>query len=133
MNTVEGGVRENGIIVPGVLEDGTPNNIRISAQDYFNGAWVWNNHEYSIIDGSYVKLRELTLSYNFGALGPIRNLSLGVFGRNLAILHRSAAAKDLGLDPEAASQMGGSERGTGFENFMPPSTRSYGFNLNVSL
>lgn len=133
MNTVEGGVRETGIIVPGVLEDGTPNNIRISAEEYFNGAWVWNNHEYSIIDGSYVKFRELTLSYNFGTLGPIKNLSLGVFGRNLAILHRSAAAKDLGLDPEAGSQMGGSERGTGFENFMPPSTRSYGFNLNVSL
>lgn len=132
-NTVANNVREEGIIVQGVQQDGTPNTVRLSAQDYFNGPWVWNNHEYSIIDGSYVKLRELTLSYNFGRLGPIRNLNLGLFGRNLAIFHRSAAAKDLGLDPEAASQMGGGEQGTGFENFMPPTTRSYGFNLNLSL
>lgn len=131
-NTVANNVRADGIIVEGVQADGTPNDVRLSAHDYFNGPWVWNNHEYSIIDGSFIKLRELTLSYNFGALGPIQNLNLGLFGRNLAILQRSALAKDLGLDPESASQMGGGEMGTGFENFMPPTTRSYGFNLNVT-
>ncbi len=132
MNTVENNVREEGIVFDGVTEDGTPNEVRLSAQTFFTNGWLWNNHEYSIIDASYVKLRELTLSYNFGDLGFLRNVNLSVFGRNLAILHRSKAAKDLGLDPEAASQMGGGELGTGFENFMPPTSRSYGLNLNVS-
>lgn len=130
-NTVQNNVRAEGIIVPGVKGDGSPNDVRISAQDYYNGAWVWNNHEYSIIDGSYVKLRELTLGYTF-SVGKLQNIAISAFGRNLAILHRSAKAKELGLDPEAASQMGGGERGTGFENFMPPTTRSYGFNLRLN-
>jgi hypothetical protein len=130
-NTVQNNVRAEGIIVPGVKGDGSPNDLRISAQDYFNGAWVWNNHEYSIIDGSYVKLRELTLGYTF-SIGKLQNVAVSAFGRNLAILHRSEKAKELGLDPEAASQMGGGERGTGFENFMAPTTRSYGFNLRLN-
>jgi hypothetical protein len=130
-NTVQNNVRAEGIIVEGVKGDGSPNDVRISAQDYYNGAWVWNNHEYSIIDGSYVKLRELTLGYTF-SVGKLQNIAVSAFGRNLAILHRSAKAKELGLDPEAASQMGGGERGTGFENFMPPTTRSYGFNLRLN-
>lgn len=130
-NTVQNNVREEGIIVPGVKGDGSANDVRISAQDYYNGAWVWNNHEYSIIDGSYVKLRELTLGYTF-SVGKLQNIAISAFGRNLAILHRSEKAKELGLDPEAASQMGGGERGTGFENFMPPTTRSYGFNLRLN-
>jgi TonB-linked SusC/RagA family outer membrane protein len=130
-NTVQNNVRAEGIIVEGVKGDGSLNDVRISAQDYYNGAWVWNNHEYSIIDGSYVKLRELTLGYTF-SIGKLQNIAVSAFGRNLAILHRSAKAKELGLDPEAASQMGGGERGTGFENFMPPTTRSYGFNLRLN-
>ncbi|WP_081634896.1 SusC/RagA family TonB-linked outer membrane protein [Lunatimonas lonarensis] len=131
VNTVQNNVRAEGIIVEGVKGDGTPNDVRISAQDYFNGAWVWNNHEYSIIDGSFLKLRELTFGYTLRAW-KFQNMNFSVFGRNLAILHRSAKAKELGLDPEAASQMGGGERGTGFENFMAPTTRSYGFNIRLT-
>ena len=131
VNTVQNNVRAEGIIVEGVKGDGSANDVRISAQDYYNGAWVWNNHEYSIIDGSYLKLRELTFGYTFNAWS-LKNVNVSMFGRNLAILHRSAKAKELGLDPEAAAQMGGGERGTGFENFMAPTTRSYGFNLRLN-
>ncbi|MFO7824999.1 MAG: SusC/RagA family TonB-linked outer membrane protein [Cyclobacterium sp.] len=131
-NTVQNNVREEGIIVDGVKGDGSPNDVRISAQDYYNGSWVWNNHEYSIVDGSFVKLRELTFGYRFN-VWQLQNVNFSVFARNLAILHRSAKAKELGLDPESASQMGGGEAGTGFENFMPPTNRSYGFNLRITL
>lgn len=131
VNTVQNNVREDGIIVPGVKGDGSPNDVRISAQDYYNGAWVWNNHEYSIIDGSYLKLRELTIAYKFD-VWKLNNVVVSAFGRNLAILHRSEKARELGLDPEAASQMGGSERGTGFENFMAPTTRNIGFILKLN-
>ncbi|GAA0880795.1 SusC/RagA family TonB-linked outer membrane protein [Algoriphagus jejuensis] len=130
-NTIQNNVREEGIIVDGVKGDGSPNDVRIGAQDYYNGSWVWNNHEYSIIDGSYLKLRELTLGYTF-SVGKLQNVAVSAFGRNLAIIHRSEKAKELGLDPEAASQMGGGENGTGFENFMAPTSRSYGFNLRLN-
>jgi TonB-linked SusC/RagA family outer membrane protein len=130
-NTVQNNVREEGIVVEGVKADGSANDIRISAQDYYNGAWVWNNHEYSIIDGSFLKLRELTFGYSFRAW-KFQNVSVSMFGRNLAILYRSEKARELGLDPEAAAQMGGGERGTGFENFMAPTTRSYGFNVRLN-
>jgi len=131
VNTVQDNVRAEGIIVDGVQGDGSINDIRLSAQNYYNGAWVWNNHEYSIIDGSFIKLRELSIGYQFN-LPKLKNLSLSVFGRNLAILHRSAKAKELGLDPESAAQMGGGEAGVGFENFMPPTSRSYGFNFRIA-
>jgi TonB-linked SusC/RagA family outer membrane protein len=131
MKTVENGVRENGLIVEGVKQDGTPNDIRVSAQEYFNGAWVWNNMEYQIIDGSYAKLREVILSYNFNVkkIKWLANLNLSVYGRNLAILYRDSSAKENGLDPEIG--LGGGEGSLGFENHQLPPTRNFGFKLSA--
>ena len=130
--TTKNHVRENGLIVDGVFEDGKPNDVRVSAQDYFGGSWMWNNHEYSIMDGSYIKLREVVLGYNFNVnkIKWINKLSLSVIGRNLAILYRDKYAKKFGLDPEQG--FGGGENGVGFENFQLPTTRNYGLKLSVS-
>lgn len=130
--TTKNNVRENGLIVDGVFEDGKPNDVRVSAQDYFGGSWMWNNHEYSIMDGSYIKLREVVLGYNFNVnkIKWINKLSLSVIGRNLAILYRDKYAKEFGLDPEQG--FGGGENGVGFENFQLPTTRNYGLKLSVS-
>ncbi len=131
-NTVKNNVRETGLIVDGVFEDGTPNNIRVSAQDYYNGSWVWNNHEYSILDATYVKLRELAIGYNFNVskINSISKLNLSLVGRNLAILYRDKDTKDYGIDPEVG--FGGGEAGIGYENFQIPTARSYGFKLTAS-
>jgi hypothetical protein len=130
--TVQDNVRETGLIVDGVKEDGSVNDIRVSAQDYYMGSWMWNNHEYSIIDGSYVKLRELVLGYDFNVsnVNWIHSLNLSLVGRNLAILYRSEGAKLHGIDPEVG--LGGGEAGLGFENFQIPTTRSFGAKLSVS-
>ena len=130
--TTNNNVRENGLIVDGVFEDGKPNNVRVSAQDYFGGSWIWNNHEYSIMDGSYIKLREVVLGYNFNTskIKWIHKLNLSVIGRNLAILYRDKYAKEFGLDPEQG--FGGGNNGVGFENFNLPTTRNYGVKLSVS-
>jgi TonB-linked SusC/RagA family outer membrane protein len=126
-------VRENGLIVDAVKEDGSPNDIRVSAQDYFGAAngWVWNNHEYSILDGSYVKLREVIFGYdiNVRRIHWIQKLNASVFGRNLAILYRDASTRLFGLDPEVG--LGGGDSGVGFENFQIPTTRNIGFKLSV--
>jgi len=131
-NTVENNVRETGLIVDGVFEDGTPNNVRVSAQDYFGGSWMWNNHEYSILDASYVKLRELSIGYNFNVskIGILSKLNLSMVGRNLAILYRGKGTAELGIDPEVG--FGGGDAGVGYENFQIPTTRNYGFRLTAS-
>ncbi len=130
--TVKDNVRETGLIVDGVFEDGSPNDVRVSAQDYFGGSWMWNNHEYSILDGTYVKLREFVLGYDFNVSGIswLYKLNLSFVARNLAILYQDQTTKDLGIDPEVG--LGGGEGGVGYENFQIPTTRSFGFKLNIS-
>jgi hypothetical protein len=93
---------------------------------------MWNNHEYSILDGSYVKLREVVLGYNFNVtnISWLYKLNLSFVGRNLAILYQDESTKDLGLDPEVG--LGGGDYGVGFENFQIPTSRSYGFKLSAS-
>ena len=131
MNSVKDGVRENGLIVDGVFEDGTPNNVRVSAQDYYGGSWMWNNLEYSIYDGTYVKLRELVLGYDFNVnkVKWLYKLNLSLSCRNVAILYRDKYVKQFGFDPEQG--FGGGDNGLGFENFQLPTTRNYGVKLSV--
>ena len=124
-------VRENGLIVDAVKQDGSPNNVRVSAQDYFGGAWVWNNHEYSILDGTYIKLREVVLGYNINVknIHWLTKLNLSVFVRNLAILYQDKSTRQYGIDPEVG--LGGGDYGVGFENFQIPTTRNFGFKLSA--
>jgi TonB-linked SusC/RagA family outer membrane protein len=46
-------------------------------------AGIYAIEQWRIDNGSYVKLRELSLSYDFGAIKYISNLSINVSGRNL--------------------------------------------------
>lgn len=130
--TVKDGVRETGLIVDGVKQDGTPNDVLLSAQDYFEGAWVWANNEYPIVEASYAKLREVTLSYrfNFQKIDWLKNATFTVFGRNLAFLYRTDKAKLYGIDPEVV--IGGGDGGIGFENHQWPTTRTYGAKLSLT-
>ena len=130
--TTANNVRETGLIVDGVKEDGSKNDIRVSAQDYYGGSWMWNNHEYSILDGTYVKLREVILGYNFNvkSIPWLQGLNISLVARNLALLYRDKSTDELGIDPEVG--LGGGESGVGFENFQIPTTRNYGFKLSVS-
>ncbi len=126
-------LREDGVLLDGVLADGTPNTTVKSAQEYFNGGWMWNNHEYSVLDASYVKLRELRIGYNIPVseiLPWVQNLNVSVNGRNLAILYRHEDTKLYGIDPETG--FGGGEAGYGFENFQVPTTRTFGFRVSVT-
>ena len=140
-NTVDGGIRENGVIGPGVLEvtDGSghvtgykPNDIRMGAQDYYGSDWIWNQREYSVLDGTFVKFRELSFSYSFKFKPEffVKDLKLSLTGRNLAILYRSKDCKMLGIDPE--TQFGGTEWGSGVESFNLPGARSFGLKVQLN-
>ncbi|WP_160711515.1 SusC/RagA family TonB-linked outer membrane protein [Chitinophaga solisilvae] len=76
--------------------------------------------ESSIEDGSYLKLRQVSLGYNFGTMvknTPFKSLVLNVTGTNF-ILHKNYT----GSDPEVS--LNGSGNGQGFGNFMVPSNHN---------
>lgn len=83
-----------------------------------------------IFESSYVKLREIAISYalpsKFFENSFIRSLQVGVEGRNLALLY----SKVPHIDPEA-SLFGSGSAGFGVERANSPSTRSFGFNVNI--
>ncbi|WP_075342594.1 SusC/RagA family TonB-linked outer membrane protein [Tenacibaculum agarivorans] len=121
----ESDIRANGLVLPGVKQDGTQNDIRIDAQTFFSD---FRKAAPNIFDASFIKFRDVRLSYNFPSKiiekTPFTNLNLSAFGRNLAILHSNIPY----LDPQVVT---GSGNAQGLENAQIPATRSFGFNLTA--
>ena len=96
-------------------------------QDYYPSMEAGVN----VIDGSYVKLRNLTVSYKFTkeqlAKTPFGAASIGLFGNNLFIWTPS---ENKYADPEVNSAGAGNAQG--FDFTAQPSLRNYGINLKVS-
>jgi len=119
-------VYDDGIVFDGVTADGKRNEKILPAQQYYKSFRTID--EANIFDASYVKLREVKLSYNLPSKW-IRSLSLqgasvSLVGRNLWIIHRNVED----IDPEVAFNTG---NGQGLESLSNPTTRSYGLNLNI--
>jgi outer membrane receptor protein involved in Fe transport len=128
--------REKTYIIEGVLADAngeatsTPNNVEVDARTYFerylgdNGAAV----EQSVFDGSWTRLRELTVGYDF-SLGPdskiVKTLNVYFTGRNLWL-----STDYPGVDPET-SLTGSGSNNTGFDYFNNPGTKSFIFGLKA--
>ncbi|HLA53490.1 MAG TPA: SusC/RagA family TonB-linked outer membrane protein [Flavitalea sp.] len=82
-----------------------------------------------VYDGSFVKLRQLTLGYSFPKSmlnrTPFQTLTFSFVGRNLAILFKNID----NVDPESSYT---SSNAQGLDYFGMPATRSYGFNLKAT-
>ena len=142
--TAEGDFRENGVVIGRdvlkgytvVKADGTPNDKVISAQKFFNNAsYSGGGTEYDIIDGSYIKLRNINLSYSLpktftNRIGWLKGASLGLFANNVALLHTDKSNVSR-IDPETGLGVGND--GLGIEQYQIPSSRSIGLKLNLSL
>ena len=121
-----------GFIAEGIREDGSPNTEEVDPQAYwqFVGGQGAAFAEEFLYDGSFVKLRELTLGYQLPQKllekTVFKNVRLSFVGRNLFFIHKNTP----GFDPEATFNSGKSQ---GIEAFAFPSTRSFGFNLNLSI
>ena len=80
------------------------------------------------MDASYVKLRELSLSYRIPkritSVLRLESVTLSAYGRNLAILYKNIN----NIDPESTYNNG---NGKGFEYGSLPSRRNFGFGINV--
>ncbi|GGK59164.1 SusC/RagA family TonB-linked outer membrane protein [Rufibacter glacialis] len=115
-----------GVILPGVNEDGTPNTTRVENGEGLFGYYM--PQEYHIYDASYVKLREVSLSYALPAglmakLKPFQGIDVSLVGRNLWIIHKNLPY----ADPEDGLSSG--NLGQGYISGSYPSTRNIGVNL----
>jgi TonB-linked SusC/RagA family outer membrane protein len=118
-----------GVILPGVKADGTPNDIRVPGDDYGVFGYRRNPAAAFVYDASFVKLREVSLTYSLpqgilAKIAPVKSVDFSLIGRNLMILH-----KDLPYaDPEDGLSSGNYQ---GFQTGSYPSTRNIGFNVRL--
>lgn len=108
------------------LDDGSGRVVPI--ESYYNsvGGVTPQDIERYLYSGTNFRLRELSLGYTFRNLfGQNKNLSLSFIARNLFFIY-----KDAPVDPDVSLSTG---TGLGaFEVFNMPSSRSFGFSLNVN-
>lgn len=121
------------VIAPGVKEDGTPNDIQItSTQHYWQNGGVFQD-EMRVYDASFLKLREVSLSYSLpGSIiknSPFGTVTMTLSGQNLwfKALGFPAGAN---FDPEVLSL--GVGNGRGFELMNVPTSRQIGGSIRLS-
>lgn len=116
-----------GIILDGVLEDGSQNNIRVES-DLFGEGWITSPNARFIWDASFVKLRELVFTYNLPKSlmnrTPLYGASISFVGSNLWIIHKNLPHSD----PEANMGAGNIQ---GWQSGVMPTTRNFGFSINL--
>ena len=124
------GYVSNGVVNTGTAENPVyeQNTTPVNPQNYWST--VFNNTPAPFIyDASYVKLRELSIGYDFpknmfSGL-KIKSVNMSVFGRNLLTFSNNLP----NIDPESMYTSG---NGQGFEYGSLPSRQSYGFNIKVT-
>ncbi|ADQ79753.1 TonB-dependent receptor plug [Paludibacter propionicigenes WB4] len=119
-------VYDDGVIFTGVYANGSPNTQVISAQEYYKASY--NISEAYVYSSSFVKLREVKLTYNFNKklikkIG-FDGASITATGRNLFFIYKSVP----NIDPETAFNTGNAQ---GLESLALPTTRSFSFNVNL--
>ncbi|MFD2248547.1 SusC/RagA family TonB-linked outer membrane protein [Pontibacter ruber] len=119
-----------GVILEGVKEDGSPNDVRADASAYGLFGYAYNPAAAFVYDASYVKLREVTLGFALpeslvANWGPIKGIELSAYGRNLWIIHKNLPD----ADPEDGISSG--NLAGGYQVGSYPTTRNIGINLKA--
>jgi len=138
--TAAGNIRETGVVVGKdvltnktcVLADGSANAKTISADSWFYS--YYSNKELDINDGSYLKLREIHLTYTFpksiiSRTKFIEDAKVSLISSNVAILWLSGN-NQAKIDPE--SSLGSDNKSVGFESNSVPPSRSIGVKFNLT-
>ncbi|KAF0131282.1 MAG: tonb-dependent receptor plug [Bacteroidetes bacterium] len=125
-NLIEDG---GGLILEGVFEDGTTNTKRVEGADYRVFGYSRNPNAAFVYDASYLKLREVVLSYSLPSsviskVNWIHGATFSVVGSNLWILSKKLPH----ADPEASQSSGNVQ---GWQSGVMPSTRNVGFSINL--
>ncbi|TPE45235.1 SusC/RagA family TonB-linked outer membrane protein [Pontibacter mangrovi] len=128
-----------GILLPGVKEDGSQNDIYAENQNgdgltpfgYAANNYVGAPRAWYVFDGSFVKLREVALTYSLPqslleSVDFIKGVDLQLIGRNLWIIHKNMKYSD----PEEGLSSGNAARG--YQSGAYPAVKTYGFNVRLN-
>jgi TonB-linked SusC/RagA family outer membrane protein len=120
--------RESGLVLQGVNQNGDAYNRTVPVsglRQYYDN--YKNYSELFLHDGSFIKLRQVILTYNLPAFHisklKMQSATIGLVARNIATLLRHTS-----FDPE---QSFSNSNYQGLESIGLPRTRSYGVNLSV--
>lgn len=119
-------------VLEGAFEDGNKNDVQIFAGDaFFEG--FFGPREGQVFDGTTVRLREVTLSYeipkNIFAASPLGSATISIVGENLWFKAINFP-EGINYDPEVLSLGVGNGRGIDFVT--GPTAQRIGFNLSVT-
>jgi outer membrane receptor protein involved in Fe transport len=125
--TAANNIREDGIVLTGVKEDGSTNDINIDALTYGESFYTGPAAQ-SVLKSDYIKLRELNIGYTVPLSGKnfVKTLRLSAYGRNLAIWGPDTKH----FDPETIITNSGNIQG--IEGGMIPSVATFGFNIGLT-
>lgn len=125
-NTIADG---GGLILPGVKEDGTVNDIRVGANNYANPwGYARTPNKAHVYDASFVKLRNVTLSFDLPERliqnTFVKKFTISAIGRNLWIIHKNVPYSD----PEAGLSAGNIQ---GYQSGAYPTIREIGASVKI--
>lgn len=115
-----------------VQEDGSSNDVAIDSETLWRNLGGRNAPvgEAFVEDATNTRLRKLTLGYSLPQSMldtlPVSDVRFSLVGRNLFFLHRASS----NLDPDLL--VGTSASSEGFASFQPPTTRTFGFDLQIN-
>ena len=127
-NTIADG---GGVILPGVQADGTPNTVRTPAPDFYGNVSGYRRqpNKAFVYDASYVKLRELNITYNLPSSIvsklKLTELKFSIIGSNLWIISKNLPY----ADPESGLSSG--NLSSGYSAGSLPTTKNIGCNLTL--
>jgi TonB-linked SusC/RagA family outer membrane protein len=125
----EDGLPLKNYVINGVFPDGTPNNIPITAQQYWSNMYSFNVPGEGVFDASWIRLREASLFYTLPKKllekTPFGKVDIGVIGRNLWLKTDVPH-----IDPEV--NLNGAANSQGLEFNTMPNARTYGAVLKVT-
>ncbi len=120
-------LRENGIVLDGVHEDGTKNTTVLDGESYCKDHY-YGPAAQNVFKSDYIKLREINIGYTIPLKKQdyfIKALHVSAYGRNLAVWGPDTKH----FDPEMI--VTGSGNIQGIEGAALPSVANFGFNINL--
>lgn len=117
--------KSGGVLLDGVTEDGSPNTIRVDAQNLYEN-WLFALNERWIYDKTYVKLREVSLGYTLPARlfgNFVKSANISLIARNPLLIYSAIGG---GIDISESETLW-------YEGGQLPPVRSFGINLRLGL
>ncbi|MFM8484765.1 MAG: hypothetical protein ACKOCH_00400 [Bacteroidota bacterium] len=105
-------------------------NTALQSAEQWNADFYGRRHDRGVFDASFVKLREMTLSYNLPkswfSNSFVSGLRIAAYGRNLALLKSNIPH----VDPETAFDNSNAMQGIEFGQL--PSARTFGLTVGAN-